>query len=254
MTAKRDEDREQVVGLRQERERLMGENEQVLRENEELRAALVEVQGRLDEQEKLPSLPLSSSSSSSSVKGNNNNDNNDDNNKDKDLVERGTAKDDTDMNLHLSDTTMVDDLCTQLATESARRIACETTVGELMQTLKTMEESRAAALAQTQTQAQAQAQAQSKSEAQTQSQAQAQNQERNQKQSEIDKDAAAAVAAAADAMARANARTAEMEQQLLSHQQQLASIHATHQQQLSELIDANDLRIVAMETQVVGRF
>ena len=232
LVVKREEDRELFVGLSEERERLMKENVQVWRENEELRVALVDLQGKLDEKEKATSLSLSSSAV--------NNNNNNDNNNGHDTVELRTTKDDVAVDTvthHLSDTTtvMMEDLRTQLATESSRRVACEATLGELMQTMKTMEQSRAAAQAQNQ----------------TQKEALEHEQQRNQQQSKSDKDDDDA-AAAATTSASADARALEKQQLLLNHEQQVASIHATHQRQLLELKEANDRRIAGIEMQVRG--
>ena len=203
----------------------MSENLQVSRENEELRGMVGELQKKLEEKEK-------------KEKKEKEQEHNHDNNHETEAVKDGAADVNVDLvNVAHIDTKVMDELRSQLSTETARRVACETTMGELMRTVKMMEDEKAITAQAAQQQAQEQVRKK------------ALHSERNPQQpSGNDK---SDTEAAARSLAEAEARTLEMQQLLSNHQQQVASINTTHSLQLSEMQEANVLRVAEMMAQVL---
>ena len=216
----------------------MSENLQVSRENEELRGMVGELQKKLEEKEKKEKEQ----------------EHNLDNNQYMETVKDGAADVNVDLvNVAHIDTKVMDELRSQLSTETARRVACETTMGELMRTVKKMEEEKAITAQTTAQAAQQQAQQQAEEQARKKALHSQQNQQQPTGNDKNDTNAAAAAVAAAEAksLAEAEARALEMQQLLSSHQQQVASINTTHSLQLSEMQEANVLRVAEMMAQVL---
>ena len=216
----------------------MSENLQVSRENEELRGMVGELQKKLEEKEKKEKEQ----------------EHNLDNNQYMETVKDGAADVNVDLvNVAHIDTKVMDELRSQLSTETARRVACETTMGELMRTVKKMEEEKAITAHTTAQAAQQQAQQQAEEQARKKALHSQQNQQQPTGNDKNDTNAAAAAVAAAEAksLAEAEARALEMQQLLSSHQQQVASINTTHSLQLSEMQEANVLRVAEMMAQVL---